>query len=417
MYRPIFVSTWCGPDTAGGAEHYCGRLAQELRRAGYPVEIWTTTARGYTFPWFEPYYPEGLQEWDGVPIRHFPLQRHQEVSFFRERPELLADMPSFPEGEMAHLVEMPQSDALYRAIEQAQDAVFFFFIYSHNLSFWGGQIAPERTVLFPTLHDEPYAYHNASAYLVRRVHRLLCLSEPERQLALALYLIDRERTALVGGGVDVPAPGDAWRFERRLQSHEPFLFYLGRRDQAKRVPELVRFFCQYVQARRRKGLRLLLAGPGEVDIPPALAEQVIDLGYVSEQDKQDAYAAAAVFCLPSQLESYSLVLMEAWLQGTPVLVNAAGQVAVHHCQKSHGGLYYRDYAEFEACLDYLLQRPALRRRLGAAGRDYVLQEHTWPATLERVLQALEGAGRPLARIPPAEGVDQAIDRSPDPAQT
>lgn len=400
MYRPIFVTTWCGPDTPGGAESYCLRLAQEMRQAGYPVEIWSTTARGFTYPWFEPYYEQGVEAWNGVPIRHFPVCRYEQVTLFRQQPELLAGMPAFPAEEMTQLVEMPHSDALYVALDREKDACFFFFVYSHNLSFWGGQIAPQRTLLFPTLHDEPYAYHFATTYLMQKVRALLCLSEPERELAIRLCRLPRERTFLVGGGVDTTEPGDGWRFRARFGIQDPFLLYAGRRDAAKQVPDLIHLFSAYYHARNRKELRLLMAGPGDVDIPSGLSKQIVDLGYVSEQDKRDAYAAATLFCLPSRLESLSLALMEAWLQGTPALVNAACAVAVHHCQRSNGGLFYSGYSEFEGCLDYLLQRPALCRRMGSAGRAYVLENYTWPATMQRVVQAAERAGLPLERVSP-----------------
>lgn len=398
MYRPIFVTTWCGPDTAGGAESYCARLAQEMRRAGYPVEVWCTTARDFTHPWFEPYYPAGVQEWNGVPIRRFPLSRYEEVSFFRERPALLEGMPEFPPAEMVHLREMPQSEALFRAMEREKQAAFFFFVYSHNITFWGSHIAPERTLLFPTLHDEPYAYHTTHACLMRRVRGHLFLSEPERELAARLYRLPPERTWVVGAGVEVATPGDGWRFRERFGLREMFLLYVGRRDAAKQVPELMGHFCAYVEARRRRDLRLVLAGPGAVEVPPGIGDRIVDLGFLEEQDKHDAYAAAAIFCLPSRLESFSLVLMEAWLEGTPGLVNAQGAVAVHHCRRSNAGLYYHGYEEFAACLDYLLARPALRRRMGASGRAYVLKEHTWPATLERVVCAAAEAGLPLERL-------------------
>jgi len=170
---------------------------------------------------------------------------------------------------------------------------------------------------------------------------------------------------------------------------------VGRRDAAKQVPDLIRHFCAYIEDQKRRDLRLVLVGPGAVEIPSGIGDRIVDLGFLEEQDKQDAYAAADVFCLPSRLESFSLVLMEAWLQGAPALVNAEGAVAVHHCRRSNGGLYYHGYEEFAACLDYLLGRPALRRRMGAAGRAYVLREHTWPVTLERVVRAAAAAGLPL----------------------
>ncbi len=394
--RPlVFVSTWYGPETVGGAENLCRRLAEECCRAGQQVTVYTTTSRGYTFPWFDPYYPEGVQEWNGVPVHRFPICRWQEASFWGEWLDLLRKLPVFAPEEVAHLLEMPQSDELYRAIARNREAFFVFFIYSHNLTFWGSQIAPERSFLLPCLHDEPYAYHSGTAWLMERVPWLLCLSEPERELALRLYRVPPEQAFLVGMGVDTHWRGDAERFRSRHGIGEPFLLYVGRRDSSKNVPQLLEYFCAY--KRRHPGhLRLLLVGPGEIAIPPEGAGQILDLGVLDEQDKQDAYAAATLLVQPSPLESFSIVLMEAWLQGTPALVNARCAVTTFHCRHSHGGLYYRGYGEFEACLDYLLARPALRERMGAAGRTYVLHHHTWPAVVERLIRAVEAKERALS---------------------
>ncbi|MGC8875166.1 MAG: glycosyltransferase family 4 protein [Chloroflexia bacterium] len=392
MRRLILITTWYGPDTVGGAENLCRRLAEELHRSGCPVEVWSTTSRGYTFPWFDPYYPPGLQEWNGVPVRRFPVARWNECPFWDERLDLLYHLPVFPPEEVHHLLEMPQSDGLFRAIADDAEAFFVFFIYSHNLTFWGAQIAPERSFLLPCLHDEPYAYHAATAWLMAHVPWLVCLSEPERALALGLYRIPPEQAFLIGVGIDTDAVGDASRFRSRYGIEEPFLLYVGRRDIPKGVPWLVEYFCRY-RRRRKAALRLLLAGPGDVEVPDEEAEAVVDLGLLSEADKHDACAAATLLVQPSPIESFSIVLMEAWLQGTPVLVNGHCAVTTHHCRQSNGGLYYRDYAEFEACLDYLLERPALRERMGACGRAYVLRHHTWPAVIERLLAAVEAKER------------------------
>jgi glycosyltransferase involved in cell wall biosynthesis len=392
--RLIFVTTWYGPDTVGGAETLCRRLAEELQRAGYPLEVWSTTSRGYTFPWFVPHYPPGPFKWNGIPIRRFPVARWDECPFWGERLDLLRRLPVFPPEEVHHLLEMPQSDALYRAIAEEPEAFFVFFIYSHNLTFWGAQIVPERSFLLPCLHDEPYAYHAATAWLMEQVPWLLCISEPERELALQLYPVPPEQAFLIGVGIDPDVVGDAARFRARYGIEEPFLLYLGRRDTPKGVPRLMEYFLTY-RKRRGRALKLLLAGPGELEVPPEGGSSIVDLGLLSEADKHDACAAATLLVQPSPIESFSIVLMEAWLQGTPVLVNGHCAVTTHHCQQSNGGLYYRDYLEFEACLDYLLERPALRERMGACGRAYVLQHHTWPTVIERLQGALEAKERSL----------------------
>ncbi len=395
MRRVVFVSTWYGPETVGGAENLCRRLAEEVCRAGWPIEVFTTTSRGYTFPWFESYYPPGTQEWNGVPIRRFPICRWQEATFWEERLDLLRKLPVFPPEEVAHLLEMPQSDSLYRAIAREEEAFFVFFIYSHNLTFWGTQIAPGHSFLLPCLHDEPYAYHRATAWLMEQVPWLLCLSEPERNLALRLYHVPPEQAFLIEVGVDTDHQGDGNRFRSRYGIEEPFLLYVGRRDASKGIPILMEYFRAY-KRRRRGALRLLLAGPGKIEVSSEdNQKEIVDLGVLSEQDKHDAYAAATLLVQPSTIESFSIVLMESWLQGTPVLVNARCAVTTYHCRKSNAGLYYRDYLEFEACLDYLLTRPALRRQLGEAGQTYVLQYYTWPAVLERFFQALEAKERAL----------------------
>lgn len=391
MRRLIFVCTWFGPDTIGGAEHLCRRLAEELRRLGRPVEVYSTTARGFLSPWFEPHYPVGTQLWGDLPVRHFPVARWSDVPFFSERLDLLQGLSALPEAEVAHLVEMPQSDALYRALAEDDEALFFFFIYSHNLSFWGARMAPERSFLVPCLHDEPYAFHQATRLLMRQVRGCFFLSEPERWLALDLYGLDPRRTWLLGAGVDPAPPGDAERFRAQRGLRDPFLLYVGRRDSSKNVPLLVEHFCAY-KGRYPGALKLVLIGPGSVDIPAAWAGEVLDLGVVSEQEKQDAYAAATLLCQPSPIESFSIVLLEGWQQGTPALVNADCAVTVYHCLQSNGGLYYRDAREFAAAVNYLLARPALRERMGQAGRSYAAEGFTWPAVARRFLAALEEMG-------------------------
>ncbi|HEV2985528.1 MAG TPA: glycosyltransferase, partial [Vicinamibacterales bacterium] len=52
--------------------------------------------------------------------------------------------------------------------------------------------------------------------------------------------------------------------------------------------------------------------------------------------------------------------------------------------RADGGLYYRNVAEFEAALEYLLTHDETRGRLGAQGRAYVDREYRWPAVLAKL---------------------------------
>ena len=97
---------------------------------------------------------------------------------------------------------------------------------------------------------------------------------------------------------------------------EPYLLlYVGRRDETKNIWLLLAYLREY-WARRGTPLKLLLAGRDPIDLPRNLEPLVYDLGFLSEQQKHDAYASADLFVQPSLYESFSIVLMEAWLQGT-----------------------------------------------------------------------------------------------------
>jgi glycosyltransferase involved in cell wall biosynthesis len=59
-----------------------------------------------------------------------------------------------------------------------------------------------------------------------------------------------------------------------------------------------------------------------------------------------------------------------------------------HCRTSNGGLWFKNYPEFEEALSLLLTRPALRTAMGKAGERYVRETYSWPAVETRLMAAL-----------------------------
>lgn len=385
------VIPWYGLEAAGGAEIHARRLAESLHAAGRAVEVLTTVGRDSFAPRGTAFHSEGMAYVNSVPVRRFPLRQPGAPTFSQQHPELRAGLPAFPEREWALFDELcVESDALYNYLwEHRQDYTFVLMPYPYATTFWGAYLAPERSFLLPCLHDEPYARYSTYAWVFRRVRRVLFNSEAERDLAMRLYDLPPERAAVLWEGVDMDWQGDAGRFRERHGLHGPFLLYVGRRDAGKRTPWLIHAFCEY-KLRRGGNLKLALAGPRPIAIPEAFAGDVVDLGYLPDQDKHDAYAAATLFVQPSAVESFSIVLMEAWLQGTAALVNGACDVMRRHALQSGGGLYYQDYDEFEAALDHLLARPALRRELGRRGQAYVRERFRWEDVVLRFRAAVYG---------------------------
>jgi len=388
MNRPkiALVTPWYGLDTAGGAEIHARRLAESLHEAGIEIEVLTTCVKDYFSPQLTDYYCTGLEEINGVSVRRFRRRQDSGESFFAAHPEVLEGIERPPARHYHPANELHAENALYDFILAHRDTHYFVFMpYVWGLTVFGALLCPERSFLIPCLHDEPWAYAQPYRAVFTSVRGLLFNTDPEMELAHSLYGFDRQRAAAIGEGIDMDWQADAKRFRVKYGLYDPFLLFVGRRDEGKQALTLISYFAEY-KSRHPSNLRLALAGKNPLHIPAAIAHDVIDLGYLDEQDKHDAYAAATIFCLPSLIESFSIVLMEAWLQGTPALVNAECAVTKDHCQKSNGGLYFHDYFEFEGCLDYLLARPDVRAQMGMLGGEYVRHNYRWRDVVHRFVE-------------------------------
>jgi glycosyltransferase involved in cell wall biosynthesis len=384
------VVPWFGRDTAGGAETQARQLAQAIRTAGAPVEVWATNGRDAFAP-PEPYYPEGHDELDGMPVRRFALTRPRSDPYVPPavaRRGLGSALPAFPDHELRLLASLVSSDALLEAVaSEGAGRQFLFVLYAFPTSFWGTLLAGERAHLLPCLHDEPYARYSTYRWMFRHARRALANSPAERDLALRLYGLPPDRVVAAGEGIDLTLRGDGSAFRARRGLREPLLAYSGRADLGKNIPLLLGYLREY-WARRGMPLKLLRTGRDPMQLPPALSEIVLDLGDVSAQERQDAYAAADLFVHPSVHESFSIVLMEAWLQGTPALVHAGCAVTRAAAEASGGGLWFGDFGEFAAALDLLLGDAELREVMGGRGRAYVLETCRWEDVARKTVEAI-----------------------------
>jgi glycosyltransferase involved in cell wall biosynthesis len=122
-------------------------------------------------------------------------------------------------------------------------------------------------------------------------------------------------------------------------------------------------------------------------------------GTVSEADKWDILADAQVMVTPSAYESFSLVVLEAWTLGVPVLVNGGCAATMEHCTRSGGGLWFDSYLSFEATVDRMVGDASLRAALGEAGKRYTARNYLWPSIIDRYTTFLEGVVARGRRVP------------------
>jgi glycosyltransferase involved in cell wall biosynthesis len=180
-------------------------------------------------------------------------------------------------------------------------------------------------------------------------------------------------------------------FRRRHRLHAPFALYGGRIDAGKGCEELIEYFSSYIK--EGGDGTLVLMGVKMMPIPD---EPFIRFaGQLPDQERSHAVEAATVVTVPSPFESLSIIALEAFAAGTPVLVNARSEVLVEHCRQSNAGLYYADRDEFVECLRLLMSDEHLRIDMGRNGREYVRRNYRWDIVLqkyERVFTKVKGAG-------------------------
>lgn len=223
---------------------------------------------------------------------------------------------------------------------------------------------------------------------------------------------------LDGGAVEIPN-GVAIR---RFAAAEPMpgwpgeggaVGFLGRFEEPRKgFPVLVDAVRRL--AADRPGLRLLVAGPGDTGeardgLPAGLADRVVFLGQVSEEDKARMLASVDVYVAPNLGgESFGVVLTEAMAAGAAILASDLDAFRAVLDGGSAGELFPPgDAAALAERLGRLLDDPWRRAELAARGRE-VVAAYDWPAVAAQVLGVYETV---MAQAP------EAVSAGADPTET
>jgi glycosyltransferase involved in cell wall biosynthesis len=377
----------------GGAELHARYVAERLARHA-DVEVLTTCASDYV-TWRNELRP-GVETINGIPVRRFPVRHARDAGRFGRWSARVFDETHSVGDELAWLdAEGPSSPRLIRYLAASRERYdhFLFFSYRYYHAYHGARAVADRAVLVPTAERDPAVGLGLFGPLFRGVRALMYNSFEERDLITAVSGNDRVPGVVVGVGSEVPERPEAARFRRKYGIDRRFAIYVGRIDENKGCPELFSHFGRYTR-RERDPLQLVLCGNSILPIPDS--PHVRHLGFVSDEDKFDGMAAADLLVMPSYFESLSMVTLEAWALGKPVLANGACDVLVGQCLRSNAGLFYRGYDEFVEALGWFGRHPDGARALGANGADYFRRHYTWPVVEKKYMDMFERLSREKA---------------------
>lgn len=385
--RYAFITPRFGEGIVGGAEALMFNLARRVAARGNDVTVLSTCARDNRS--WEDFFPAGTTKELGLTVLRFPVDIRDLERWIPIQIAISEGMRPSVDDQLDWMAQSVNSSGLYQHIAQhgASYDALFFAPYLFGLTFWGSFIHPERSFLIPCLHDEHYAYLEVIASMFRSVRGALFNALPEMDLARALY--GNIQGGEVGMGFDFEPFDTAQKLERRFfKDSSPYILYAGRKETGKNVQLIVDYFIEgKEQGSLPNDLRLVIAGGGsfsDLHRPSALQRaDIIDIEQVSEEDKLLLMRDALALCQLSTNESFSIVIMEAWLMGTPVIVHAHCAVTRHFSLESGGGLPVKNADEFVASVRELLNAPQLAQKLAQAGTEYVKTRFSWQAVMNR----------------------------------
>ena len=388
-----FVTPRFGRDIAGGAETLVASLARQLVRRGDHVEIFTTCAKNNT-SWSND-FPAGRCDEDGLVVRRFEIDERDTDVWIEHQIAISEGLRLSLEAQLDWMQNGVNSTALYTALEVEADRFEAIFLapYLFGTTFFGALVRPDKSILIPCLHDEHYAYLEIVESMFRQVKGALFNAAPEQELAERLY--GHVAGGPVGMGFEGYSDEHLQGIKPYFKDNFPYLLYLGRKETGKGVQTLLDYFLELkANCEEASPLKLVICGGGDfanLHRPEALGNpDIIDLHQITEAEKRSLVRHAACLVQPSVNESFSIVIMEAWLLNVPVLVNAACAVTRTHVLDSGGGLYFDSSEDFARVVMELVQNQSMREKLALAGKSYVEREYNWEAVLKRFDEVLAG---------------------------
>lgn len=244
---------------------------------------------------------------------------------------------------------------------------FVFTDHTHLARLYFPEVPADQLSFVKWMRLEPTIYRNAAGLFSFSTHISRSLTEQ--------YSIDTEKITCVGAGSNAP-PGadvDPDRFERKT------ILFVGRDWKRKGGPMLAQAFERVRRAHPKA--RLVIVGCS----PRLRLDGCEVVGSVPRDRVHKYFSRASVFCLPTRLEPFGIVFLEAMEMGLPIVGTKIGAIPDFLVDGANGYAVEPDDVERLAeVLIELLGDPEKCRRFGERGRQLAEERFNWDVVGERV---------------------------------
>ena len=388
MEKIAFVCVNYGHEAIGGAQLFAKKIAEKLT-AYFEVEVLASQSIDYETR--KNYYDNIPETINGVLVKRFPVDKERTNVFYKIHEKFLQD--KYNDCYDDDWVENvgPHSPELIDYIKEHKDdyKAFLFVTYEYYHTLRGLPLVKEKSILIPTSHKCDYIEHSLFFKIFNMPKAIVYLTEEEKEMCNTIFHNHYISDKVMGVGIDVAKNINLDDFKKKNKL-DNYIIYIGRIHNSKNCSSLFENFIEYKEKNAESNLKLVLIGHNQMEVPNH--KDIIELGFLTEEEKFDALAGADLLVLPSKYESLSMVVLEAMAVKTPVLVNSECAVLKGHCDKSNGGFYYKTYEEFENILNFYNKYPNIYNYMKENAHKYVCENYNWESIINGYLELINNIG-------------------------
>ena len=239
---------------------------------------------------------------------------------------------------------------------------------------------------------------------------VIAVSKGTRDDVLRHFAVEPERVHIIHNGIDAdffaPDPATDALERHGIEPGQPYVLFVGRITRQKGIVHLVRAIRLF-----DPDIGVVLAA-GQPDTPELAAE--VEAGVsaarrnranvvwipemLSREEIRQLYSHASIFVCPSVYEPFGITNLEAMACERPVVATAVGGIPEVVVEGETGLLVPvafrpdepmtpadpdRLAADLAAAINRLMADPALRKRMGAAGRRRAIERFSWSSIAAR----------------------------------
>lgn len=397
---PIYL-----PGILPGCSKYIQNISESLTKRNHQVTVLTAdaiTGRGWVDPLFGNYSSKNEEIINGVRVKRLKTRWQITSPMYLLRPLANGFLPRSIGNIVSLLSAGPYLSSLDRELKEEGYEILHATAFPFGLVWqvWKACVSFRKPfVCTPLIHFEDRSHGNPLLWMaLQDAAAVIACSNYERE-GMIHKGINPSKIHQIPMGIHLDEwenlHGERFRRKYHLEGKKVILFG-GTKNYNKGALHLLQAVKKMGQDTKDVVLVAIGLTTEEWKRKKGILSEtnLLDLGYVPEEEKRDAFDACDLFAMPSRYDSFGIVYLEAWICGKPVIGANVGAIPEVITERKDGLLVeFGNVDQLASSMLYLLEHPTLCREMGERGREKVIRELNWGKNLP-LLEKVYGQVRP-----------------------